>query len=202
MQQKGECNLNKSNIMSDSIQNDIDEDEISTLQALILEYSSSNNLEYHMIAYTAAVLQNDIIKGKWHWQLKCEECLRVFSEDQFIDDELVNMKMNTKNLRPVAKSTFDICLGAQKLMERFNYEPENYEKIPIELLRVLNINDLFSYSDFGSHCETNHKPRLVELIIKMYIKKQQTYISKCNTLELHDVLLRRKLNKIIHFKGQ
>lgn len=202
VQQKGVLTPNEENDAIFSVGGEIEEDEILNLQSLILELTSSENLERHMISYTASVLQNDIIQGKWYWQMKCEECLRVFTEDDLIDDDLVNMKMYTTRLRPAAKSTFEICVATEKLMEKFNYEPRYYETIPIEVLRIIHIDDLFSYSSFDNHCETNHKERLIGLIIKMYVNKRQLYISRCNTLALHGDLLRRKLKKVVHFKGQ
>lgn len=202
MPQRGELTSNEDNDAILSVESEIEEDEILNLQSLILEFSSSENLEQNMISYTASVLQNDIIQGKWYWQMKCEECFRVFTEDDLIDDELVNMKMNTTQLRPAAKSTFEICVATEKLMEKFNYEPRCYKTIPIEVLRIIHIDDLFPYSSFDNHCETNHKERLIELIIKMYVNKRQLYISRCNTLALHGDLVRRKLKKVVHFKGQ
>lgn len=160
---------NENTIPDAPVESEINEEEISNLQAVILEFTTSNNLERNMISYTASVVQNDIIEGKWYWQMKCEECLHAFSEDEFIDDDLVDMKMKTTRLRQVAKSTFDICVTAEKLMQKFDYQPENYDKIPTELLRIINIDDLFSHSNFDTHSELNHKKRLINLIIKMYV---------------------------------
>lgn len=177
---------------------EIDDEEILNLQSIILDFSFSNNLERCMISYTAAVLQNDIIQGKWYWRLKCERCLCVFSEDDTIDDELVDLKLKTTNLRPVARSTFDICVASEELMKKFDYDPKYYDKIQSELLRILNIKTLFPYMC----AETNHKQRLIELVIKMYVKKRQLYISRINTLEIHDIFYRNKLKKVVHFQGQ
>lgn len=185
---------------NDQNENLINEEEISYLQSLITEESSPNDFERNMISYTASVVQNDIIEGKWYTRLKCAECLRVFTEDEIIDDELVNSKMKTTKLSPASKSTFKICLATEKMMQKFEYKPEMYQNIPKEILRVIDTGDIFYCSDF-EHDE-NHKGTLIDLIIKMNVKKRQTYISHCNTLAAHKVFLRAKLKKLVHFKGQ
>lgn len=190
------------NDVIDTVENEIDEEEILNLQSIISEFSSSDSLERHMIAYTASVLQNDIIQGKWYWHMKCQECMRAFSENELVDDDLIILKMKSSKLRPVARSTLEICVATEKLMEKFEYEPKNYEKIPIEVLRIINFDGLFCDTDFDAHSGMDHKKIVVNLIIKMYIKKRQLFISRCNTLALHKVLVRKQLNKIVHFQGQ
>lgn len=186
----------------DMTERGIDEEELEDLHSFIRDSITSDNLEKHMVAYTASVIQNNIIEGKWYFRLKCEKCLNVFAEDEFIVDELLELKMKTKRLRPLSKSTFNVCMATEKLMERFNYEPAKYSKLPEECLQLLDYDELFSFSTFNGHSDTNHKNSLITLIIKMYIKKRQEYIFKCKTLAAHDVLLRSKYTKLIHFKGQ
>lgn len=183
-------------------ESEIDEEEFADLQSLITDPSSPDDLEKHMIAYTSSVIQNNIIEGKWYFRLKCEQCLSVFAENEIMDDELLELEMKTKTLRPLSKSTFDICFATEKLMERYNYKPEKYNHLPDECLRILSYDELFSYSNFDDHSELNHKKLLVNLIIKMYIKKRQEHICRCKTLAAHGSLIRSQLKKLIHFKGQ
>lgn len=175
-------------------------EEINDLRSMILDESLSNDLERHMISYTASVVQNDIIEGKWYTQIKCKECLHVFKENEIIIDELVKLKMKTTKLGPVNKSTFQICLVAEKLMQKYKDAPKNYQNISKEVYKILNLKDLFRCSDFEH--DKNHKETLINMIVQMYIKKRQTYISRCNTLAIHDVFLRKNLTKLVHFKGQ
>lgn len=177
------------------VEGELDEDEYDYLQ-------SDETMESHMIAYSASIIQNNVIEGKWHFKIKCEDCLRAFAEDEIMEDELLELKMKTKNLRPLSRSTFDICLATEKLMERYLFDPEKYNKLPDECLQILRYDELFPLSNFNEHTELNHKKALITLIIKMYIKKRQEFISKCKTLAAHDNLVRCKLKKIIHFKGQ
>lgn len=183
-------------------ESEIDEEEILYLRSMIFDPDFSDDLERHMVSYTASVLQNDIFEGKWYWQLKCQQCLHAFVEDKFIEDDLLSLKMKSSKLQPLSKNTFDICMATETLMKKFAYEPINYKTIPNEVLRILHFNDLFISSNFEKHDKLDHKETLVNLIIKMYIKKRQTYISKCNTLEMRAVFLRSKLKKVVHFNGQ
>lgn len=184
------------------IMNEIDDEEIIYLQSIISDYVSSDEIERHMICYIAAVLQNNIIDGKWYWKLTCQDCLNVFAKDEFIEDDLMALKMKNTTLKPVCKSTFNICLTIEKLMEKFEYDSKQYHTIPNEVRRILRFDDLFQNVNFDNHADLNHKNILIDLIIQMYIKKRQTYISRCNTLEMHDVFLRSKLTKAVHFYGQ
>lgn len=167
-----------------------------------MDAHDSDNFQDHMIAYTTSILQDDIIKGKWYSRLKCDQCFLAFSEDEILENDLMSLKMKSKNLRPVSKSAFDLCKTTEKLMERYNYDHKYYKNLSSEVLKVLHLHEIFSYSDFDMHAEDDHKKLLIELIIKMYVNKRQLYISKCNTLAAHDVFLRNQLKKVVHFKGQ
>lgn len=81
----------------------------------------------------------------------------VFVENEMMFDELLELKMKTKKLRPLSKSTFDICLATEKLMERYNYKSEKYNHLTDECLSILNYDELFSDSNFDDHPELNHK---------------------------------------------
>lgn len=65
----------------------------------------------------------------------------MFAEDDAIYEDLVESKMHSNNLKPTSKSTFGICMATEKLMEIFEYDPENYKRIPTEINRILNSND-------------------------------------------------------------
>lgn len=181
---------------------EFDDEEIFNLRFLVENPHFSSNFEIHMISYTASVLQSDIIHGKWYKRITCEKCLLVFAEDDLIDDEFVTMKMKTKQLPQISKSVREICYVAEKVMQKLEYNPEQYKQISDDVLKILHIDNLFVYSDFNTHSQDDHKESLINLIIQMYVKKRQDYISRCNTLDVHDVLLRSQLKKVIHFKGQ
>lgn len=181
---------------------EFDDEEIYNLRFLVVNPQYSSNFETHMISYTATLLQRDIVLGKWYKRITCEKCLLVFAEDDMIDDEFVTMKMKTKQLPQVSQSVHEICLVTEKIMEKLEYKPEQYKQIPDDVLRILHIDSLFVNSDFSNHSQDDHKESLINIIIQMYVKKRQDHISRLNTLDLHDILLRSKLKKVIHNKGQ
>lgn len=143
------------------------------------------SIEDHVVSYMAAVLQKCIKEGRWYAPIKCKDCFRVFSEDLSVDDDFVQLKMKTNKLNAPAQSTVDICKATEISMREFNYETGRFNQIQESVLLKLNIDDLFWASDFNTHPEENHKIRLIKLIIEMYIKKKQDYISRCNTLAAH-----------------
>lgn len=188
------------NEQSDNIE--IDEEEILYIRSLVMEPELFDNFQKNMVSFIASTIQKAIIEGRWYSRMKCEQCFQVFLEDEIIDDEFINLKMASKDIRPTSKSTFEICMVTEKLMQIFEYDPKNYGTISIEVLRILNFDELFSLSDFDTHDGAKHKESLVKIIIDMYKKKRQDYHARMNTLDVHDVLLRAKLKKTVHFKGQ
>lgn len=183
-------------------ESDLHELNIDETHPLVVETRFAIKLEDHIASYIASVLEKCIIEGRWYSPLRCNECLRVFSEDEPVDDEFVKLKMKTSKLRAPARSTVEICKQTELSMREFDYGAGQFNEIQIDVLNALNFNSLFWISDFDSHAEPNHKMRLVQLIIEMYIRKKQEYISKCNTLAAHDVLWRTFLNKLVHYRGQ
>lgn len=181
---------------------EFDDEEIYNLRFHVVNPQYSSNFGTHMISYTATLLQRDIVLGKWYKRITCEKCLPVFAEDDMIDDEFVTMKMKTKQLPQVSQSVREICLVTEKIMEKLEYKPEQYKQIPHDVLRILHIDCLFVNSDFSNHSQDDHEESLINIIIQMYVKKRQDHISRLNTLDLHDILMRSKLKKVIHNKGQ
>lgn len=183
-------------------ENDFGDSYMDEGDHLIAENSDSFNIQKHIAAYLAAVLEKCIIEGRWYSPIKCQECLIVFSEDEMVDDDFVKLKMKTSKLFAPAKSTVEICEITEKAMRKFNYEAGKFIQIKEYVLSNLNMNDLYWASDFDGHTGNDHKACLVKLIIEMYVKKKQDYINRCNTLAAHETLWRSLLKKLVHFRGQ
>lgn len=196
-----EENQNNNNDYEDDFDKwDIAED--THFHTLFTDDALSDNIGDHITSYLASVLEKCIMERRWHSPINCKKCLLVFAEDESIDDEFVKLKMKSTKLLPPARSTVEICKFTELSMKKFNYEPGKYSFILNDVLTQINFENLFWLTDFNTHQEPDHKLCLVKLIIKMYTKKKQDYISKCNTLAQHDVHLRSQLKKLIHFKGQ
>lgn len=127
--------------------------------------------------------------------LKCDKCLLAFQEDELIDDPFVNLKTRTKKLNPPAKSAMEICMLIKTLMEKHEHKPGSFVIVLKEALQQLECKKIFSNSDFDKHSETGHKRALITMIIRMYFKKKQDYISKCNTQAVHHTYVRSYLRK-------
>lgn len=169
---------------------------------LITSDSAKIDIEDHVASYLAAVLERSIIEGRWYAPIRCKDCFRVFAEDISVDDDFVKLKMKTSKLSAPAQSTVDICKATEISMREFNYETKRFNQIQESVLSKLNLSDVFWASDFNSHAEENHKIRLVKLIIEMYMKKKQDYLSRCKTLAAHQAPWRSLLRKLVHFRGQ
>lgn len=163
---------------------------------LITDDSAAINIEDHVASYLAAVLERSIIEGRWYAPIRCKDCFHVFAEDVSVVDDFVELKMKTNKLSAPAQSTVDICKATEISMREFNYETGSFNQIQESVLSKLN----FIKKKINS--EENHKIRLVKLIIEMYMKKKQDYISRCKTLAAHQVLWRSLLRKLVHFRGQ
>lgn len=99
------------------------------------------------------MLQKNIIEGRWYKRISCRKCLSAFLEDEFINDEFIRIKMQTQKLSPAAKSTFRLCLVAEQLMEKHEYQPIKNDFMLNEILRIISLEELFSFSDFNTHSE-------------------------------------------------
>lgn len=189
------ANENNNNTIDDNNEHS----ELELVNAIVSDCGSESNIDHHVIAYFASVLQNRIIDGRWYSPLKCEKCLNVFLEDELIDDPFVNLKIKTKNTHPPAISTTKICFQTDKIIQKYGYEAGAYNYVLEEVNRVLDHDSLFPNSEFEQHAESDHKMALITLIIiRMYLEKKQEYISKCKTLTIHNDIWRCYLLKYTH----
>lgn len=184
--------------------NIVTDEEIADSEFIFPDDVVAASFENHIACYLASLIEKSIVEGRWFCPLKCPQCLSVFLEDESVDNEFVTLKMRTSKLHAPSKSTVQICKMTEKSLQKFNFESGQYTQILNDIFAHLNLGQLFCLSDFDikNHKENGHKIKLVQLIIDMYIKKKQNYITKCNTIASHDVFLRSKLKKLIHFKGQ
>lgn len=182
--------------------NDIFIDEIDENDFLLPDDNFLSSFDDHIACYMASLLEKAIIDGRWYSPIKCKLCLNVFSEDELVDNDFVNLKMKSSSLNAPAKSTVEICKAAERSLKKFNYESGKYTEIVNDIFAHLNLPNLFWISNFETHPQNGHKIEIIKMIIQMYIAKKQVYLSKCNTIAQHDTFLRSKLKKLIHFKGQ
>lgn len=177
------------------------ENEIRSIDSILSETSLPNEMESHVIAYVASIIQKNIIEGRWCWRLKCENCLNVFLQDDFVNDSFLNLKASTNHLPAPAKSTVRICEIAKMCMLKYEYKTGTFDRVLDESLQILESEDLFPNSDFENHSEAGHKEILITLIIRMFFKKKQNYISSCNSQAAHNSFVRNYFLKYLHSQG-
>lgn len=160
-------------------ENDIDELNMAKdphFQSLFTDDNFLNNMECHVTSYLASVLEKCIIERRWYAPITCEKCLLVFAEDESMEDEFVKLKMKSSKLLLPAKSTVQICMATECSMKKYNYEAGKYNNIQSDVLASLDIDNLFWMSDFTFHPQSDHKNRLIKLIIEMYTQKNKTIL--------------------------
>lgn len=185
-----------------NIVGDIKEQKIEILDSIVSDNDPFDDINLHAIAYVASILQKNIFEGRWYSPLKCKDCLSAFLEDELVDDSFVNLKMKTIHIHAPAKSTLKICLETEKMMQKYGYETHAFKSVSEGTTHILDYDQLFPNSNFEDHAEVEHKRALITLIIQMYFKRQQDYISKCKTQDSHNKFVRSYLRKYTHFQGQ
>lgn len=177
-------------------------DDLWSLCSMEEDDTDQNSMMSHIISYTAAVLESCILNGRWYKRVTCQQCLDVFNEDITTDDDFVNIKLKTNNLRAPAISTVRICAATERSLKKYGYEPGHFNDIFSDVIGFVRLASLFTVSDFDSHPEENHKIELVKLIVEMYVKKKLDYITRCNTLDSFGKLIRQRCRKAVHFGHQ
>lgn len=157
-----------------------------------------NNLNegYHKIttAHIANIIECKIKKS----QIYCEECAKVFSENEKVENAFKNSKFNEKP----CQSTFEICKVVEKYMKLENIlKDNNFDSIDSAICNeITKIEDLFSNTDFSHN--VSHKTYLIRFIINACINIIGTFIAKEATFNEHKKFMRSQCRKFINFRGQ
>lgn len=172
--------------------------EFERNNALIDTLDGSVNIT---IAYIAAKIEEKIESTE---RFYCSECKLVFQEN----DKVNNCFMSVKSLRIPCVSTFNICKETHRHLEfsdpRKNIKNMdgsfNFKVLYYLIFRSIDFNNLFPNTNFDGHAE--HIYHFTKCIVNEYIKIRQTKVAEEITLEQHERMLRRRLNKLIIFSGQ
>lgn len=155
----------------------------------------AEKLERGTIAYFAGQIEKKIESGRF----ECENgiCSTVFASNEKIKYNFFNDNKFTQ--RP-CESTVLICEIVHKLFTIHSKSIEfDYKKLLIAIKKEIPFSMLFPGTDF-SH-EIGHKVYFINYIIDEYVRLYGTYLARRVTLDQHELLLRRKLHKTIHFKN-
>lgn len=158
------------------------------------------------IAYAARLIEKKIERQVFY----CDCCKFVFSENE----KLMDGTFLIEEKRPCA-STFLICKIVDKFIRLYKPKCFGMDSVDTEenkhtekdfrvlyylIFKEIDFARVYETSDFKDH--EPHKFHLVKCIVKEYIRMKTSHTSKQITLSQYDKLLRTKLTRWIHFKGQ
>lgn len=164
--------------------------------------TSKSELHCHAIAYAASLVEQKIVKSESKKLLKCDNCLKVFSENDKIENSFISQKSKSQNISQPCQSTFLITEIADEIFKSHEYKRENYKNLLTEIIAKINLDTLFESSDFQNHCGLNHKYSLVKTIVDTFITMKSRQIASQKTLDCHKKHYRQKWHKIILNSGQ
>lgn len=141
---------------------------------------------------TVIMMANDIEhKIKFIARFECENCIDVLN-----NNEKVSSNFHKGN---PCLSTILIGKVAYKFVNIFkNKRTISYETL-LEII-FQNIDETICFPNFT--CEAEHKQYFVKFIVEEFIRTRAVYIAKNDTLEERKLMLRKKLNEVIHREGQ
>lgn len=162
---------------------------------------SNHLLEGHSnasIAYASKLIEESIQAGDFY----CDCCQSVFTENEKMDGRLVCLVPS----KTPCVSTYKICKVVDKYFDTFkptkagNIKNVDFRVFYYHVFKEIDYDNIFSNTNFKNH--EQHRFYLVKVIVKNYIYMKTSQISKTITYEEYEKIIRCKLTKWIHFKGQ
>lgn len=172
----------------------VEEETTQMLQQIDENAHLTDGLEDHSVAYVAGVIEKKILSSRFD----CGLCFNVLKENGKICDSMI---LHSKNTQLPCRSTYLICKVANQCFKIFKRSITfSYSQLINAILRRIDENHMFTDSNFDGHA--THKHDFIKYIAEEFIRVQATYVAKKITLSEQQILLRKKLVKILHFKGQ
>lgn len=139
----------------------------------------NNQLEkfdVHLNAYAAFRVELKLTQNIQTHKEKCMSCLRAFHENEKVYDSFIARK-NISN-QP-CKSTIDIIIAANKIMQLLPNQEFNIGTISYTILHNLDVDALYEYTSFEDHATTEtqtnpqdrmtHKVHFIYNVVKAYM---------------------------------
>lgn len=147
------------------------------------------------IAFMAGCVERRIENSR----IDCEFCMNIFSEDAKIDGTFFE---NSKTRRP-CKSTFLICKNTHEAFDQGRKKPQfNYPAILAIIKKKIANLHLFNETTFDHEDGEFHKECYIDAIIDEYVRIYGTYVARCLTLEMQQLMLRNRNKRTTIFNGQ
>lgn len=168
---------------------------ISDLQAMDANEHIIDNFSNISIAYAASIIEERLESRTMY----CECCFNIFK----INEELSGCSVGFVSQKVPCASTYYLCKIADKYFKTIvpnEIQKIDYRVLYYKIFQEINYNNIYTNSDFKDHEE--HRFHLVKYVVKSYLAMKTRQISKQITYEAYDKIIRSKLTKWIHFRGQ
>lgn len=159
------------------------------------------DLEVHSLAYVSSEIEKTIIESKSKKAISCSNCLKVFSENEKMDNSFVTQKMKTKKITQPCLSTFSIVKMVDDILNSHENFQNKYKDILNEIVGKIELDSVYQSSNFETHGD-NHKFQLVKKVAETYMTRVWRIHVARKTEDCHKKFLRQKWRKIIQFVGQ
>lgn len=190
------------------VKKSIDQNDVKFDECFSDDYNNSfridqyvDDIHSHSLAYMASILEAKIITGKRRI-VKCDDCIRVFIENELIEDSFIRFKARQSNIMQPCKSTFAICKLVNTHIKSCGERSASYQEVVNTILRKIPFTTLYASSDFEEHSSMGHKYDLVKTIVELFMQMKSVHIAKCYTLDVHEDPVRHTLRKLTHELGQ
>lgn len=127
----------------------------------------------------------------------CDLCKSIFNEN----DKVLNCYKSSTAIRSPCRSTYDICAKTDKYLRTHKWNDRSEFKVKYFLIfQDLEYEKLYAKSSFEDHEE--HKFHLIKSIINEYSRIRGNQLAKTATTDEMQIILRKRLNKLVLSKGQ
>lgn len=175
-----------------------EDDEINTIEQINQhEHLLDINCNDSAISFVAHKIEQRLLSCE---QIYCESCRKALMENEKNDHNICIGKSAP------CKSTYDICKLTDHAIKQFlgggNKTDKAFgTKVMQYVFQKLNIDHVFSRHFTIDH-DISHKFFIIKFIINEYKHIKCQFISKQNTLSMHEHFIRQKNLKLVHFAGQ
>lgn len=178
-------------------ENKDDLEVISNLQAMELTGHVVDGFVDISVAYAAKIIE-DKFESRY---CQCEYCSNIFTMNEKLNDfnvSIVSPKLpcaSTYYICKIANSYFSKYRPIDTKQNRIDYRVPYYE-----IFEDIDFNKIYTKTDFTNH--EVHRFHLVKYVVKSFLSMKTRQISKEITYNEYEKIIRSKLTKWVHFKGQ
>lgn len=169
----------------------------------------------HLNAYSASEVESRVKYKIRKEKNNCQQCLKVFHENEMISDSLITRKMltNGKDVQSQpCKSTVDIIKAINKIHELLPHNGYDVKLIIMTVLQNLDYERIFNGTEFDGHIDPekeethnwpiSHKENFIRNIVECYVNMKAHNFYGKKSDEERGAYIRHDNKKQTHFAGQ